>query len=340
MNRILIATDAAAPQINGVVRTLETTRRTLAGLGYEVHVIAPADFLTVAMPFYPEIRLALAGPGEVAPIIDRIAPDAIHIATEGPIGHAMRSLCLSRGLPFTTAYHTRFPEYLSARAPVPEEWSYAWLRRFHAPAVRTMVATPTLAAELGARGFRNVVRWSRGVDPILFSPDHQTELDWPRPIFLSVGRVSVEKNLQAFLALDLPGTKLVVGDGPDRAALAQQFPQAVFVGTKTGRELSALYASADVFVFPSRTDTFGNVMLEALSSGTPVAAYPVTGPRDVLTPEVGVMNEDLAVACAQALKLSRISCRREALSWSWEACTRQFAANLAPVQDLKRAAGP
>jgi glycosyltransferase involved in cell wall biosynthesis len=292
------------------------------------------------IPRYDQLKLGLPAKQALVRQWTLRRPDLVHIVTEGPLGWAARGACLKRGLPFTTAYHTRFPEYLSARAPVPEEWSYAWLRRFHAPAVRTMVATPTLAAELGERGFRNVVRWSRGVDPVLFSPDHQIELDWPRPIFLSVGRVSVEKNLQAFLALDLPGTKLVVGDGPDRAALAQQFPQAVFVGTRTGHELSALYASADVFVFPSRTDTFGNVMLEALASGTPVAAYPVTGPRDVLTSGVGAMADDLGMACAQALKLSRALCRREALSWSWEACTRQFLANLAPVRGLKKAVAP
>jgi glycosyltransferase involved in cell wall biosynthesis len=338
MKRVLIATDAAHPQINGVVRTLEATRATLERLGVEVDMATPADHASIPMPFYPEIRLALVGQADIARRIERFRPDAIHVATEGPIGHAARAHCLARGLPFTTAYHTRFPEYLAARAPVPEEWSYAWLRRFHGAARRTLVATASIETELAARGFRHLARWARGVDTALFSPDHAGDMPWPRPIFLSVGRVAVEKNLEAFLSLDLPGTKLVVGEGPDRAMLASRYPGAVFLGAKTGADLSALYAGADVFVFPSKTDTFGNVMLEALASGTPVAAYPVPGPIDILRRDVGVTDGDLLRACFAALRLDRRACRRHALGWTWEACTRRFLDHLAPIAGEPRRA--
>lgn len=331
--RVLIASDAAAPQVNGVVRTLGEVSRALRREGVAIRILGPDNFACVPLPLYPEIKLAVPTREPLARIIDDFAPDAIHVATEGPIGLATRAFCLRRGLPFTTSYHTRFPEYLAARAPVPMSWSYAWLRRFHAAAVRTMVATATIERELTARGFKRLARWSRGVDQELFHPEKGRVLPFLRPIFLSVGRVAVEKNLEAFLALDLPGTKLVVGDGPDRAALAAAYPGAVFLGVRTGEDLAALYASADVFVFPSRTDTFGNVMVEALASGTPVAAFPVPGPIDVIEdPLAGVLDEDLRAACLLALTLDRCAARRHALTFDWMASARQFRDNLAPIK--------
>jgi glycosyltransferase involved in cell wall biosynthesis len=329
--KLLIATDAWEPQVNGVVRTLKQTAHEAAGLGTAIDFVTPAMFTTVAMPGYAEIRLALAGRRAVARKVDAFAPDAIHIATEGPVGLAMRSLCIARRLPFTSSFHTRFPDYLAERLPLPARWTegaaWAFLRWFHGPAAATMAATPTLAAELEGRGFRNVKLWQRGVDATLFSPERAGGLDVPRPVFLTVGRLAVEKNLEAFLALDLPGTKLVVGDGPARAELEKKFPDAVFLGAQHGEALARTYASADVFVFPSRTDTFGLVLLEALASGLPVAGFPATAPRDVLAlardpAAVGALDEDLRAACLKALTLSREECRDFALTKSWRASTQ------------------
>jgi hypothetical protein len=276
--------------------------------------------------------LSLLPQREVARQIDAFAPDALHIATEGPLGLAARRHALRTGRPFTTAYHTQFPEYVHARCRLPLAISYRWMRGFHAPAAAMMVATPDIERRLAARGFTNLVRWSRGVDTSLFRPGPHKALDVPRPIFLYVGRVAVEKNLEAFLALDLPGTKWVVGDGPARAELQRRFPHAVFFGMKSGDALAWHYRQSDVFVFPSRTDTFGLVMLEAMACGTPVAAYPVTGPIDVVTPGVtGVLDEDLRAAALSALDLPRAGVHAHAVGSSWDQATRQFVANLHPI---------
>jgi glycosyltransferase involved in cell wall biosynthesis len=328
MIRILVATDAWHPQVNGVVQTLSELARAAASLGAELSFLSPNEFPTLPLPTYPEIRLALAHPRAIARRIVAEQADAIHIATEGPIGHMVRRHCLRTGFPFTTSFHTRFPEYLSARAPIPEGWTWAWLRRFHNSGTGVMAATPALAEELAGRGFGNVLLWSRGVDADLFRPRAEADLGLPRPVFLSVGRVAVEKNLEAFLSLDLPGSKVVVGDGPARADLARRFPDAVFLGTKRGEELATVYAAADVFVFPSETDTFGLVLLEALASGVPVAAFPVRGPRDVIgNAPVGALDPDLGAACRRAVTISRDACRSFALQMSWEASARKFLAN-------------
>ena len=338
--KILIVTDAWHPQVNGVVRTLQTTRTELEKLGHTVEVIAPDSFRTVPMPTYPEIRLAVRPGAKLRRMIDAMAPDAIHIATEGPLGFSARRYCLNRGIPFTTAYHTRFPEYIRDRAPVPLRLSYAIVRRFHGPAHAVMVATPSIEADLRARGFKNIRRWTRGVDTDLFRPRTKALFDdLPRPVFLYVGRVAVEKNIEAFLSLDLPGTKVVVGDGPQRAELQAKFPAVRFLGAKHGEDLAAHYAAADVFVFPSRTDTFGLVLLEALASGVPVAAYPVPGPLDVLDgSSVGILDEDLRAACLKALEVPAQACRDYALNFSWRASAEQFLSNLRPLTDEAQAA--
>ncbi|MDG3442318.1 glycosyltransferase family 4 protein [Nitrospirillum amazonense] len=331
--KILIVTDAWHPQVNGVVRTLTTTRDELRQLGHEVEVIAPDRFRTVPMPTYPEIRLALKPGARLRRMIDEIAPDAIHIATEGPLGLAARRYCLRRRIPFTTAYHTRFPEYVRDRFPIPLRLSYALVRRFHAPASAVMVATPSIENDLVDRGFRNIKRWSRGVDTDLFRPREKDFLPFPRPIFMYVGRVAVEKNIEAFLSLDLPGTKVVVGGGPQLDELKAKYPAAQFVGPKHGEELAKHYAAGDVFVFPSRTDTFGLVLLEALASGVPVAAYPVPGPLDVLAgSDVAVLDEDLRKAALAALEIPGDKCRRHALTFSWSASAAQFLNNLRPFR--------
>ena len=331
--RILLITDAWSPQVNGVVVTLVNTVRWLERWGHEVRVISPEGFVTLPMPTYPEIPLALMPGREVAKRLREFQPDAVHIATEGPLGGAARAYCVRNGLAFTTAYHTCFPEYVKPRFGVPLAWTYAWMRRFHAPSSSVMVATAAIRVLLEARGFRNLSDWSRGVDTELFHPRDRRPGDLPRPLFLNVGRVAVEKNLPAFLGLDLPGTKLVVGDGPQRRELEKRFPDAVFVGTKTGAELASYFRSADVFVFPSRTDTFGLVLVEAMACGTPVAAFPVRGPIDVVKdPEAGVLDEDLGAAARAALELDRGRVRRYAEQFSWEACSRQFLANLVPAR--------
>jgi glycosyltransferase involved in cell wall biosynthesis len=329
--KIAIVTDAWRPQTNGVVQTLSTTAQTLRAAGHEVLVIEPNQFRTFPCPTYPEIRLAWLPYRRLAQLLHEFAPDCIHIATEATLGMAARSWCRRNRFPFTTSYHTQFPEYVRARAPLPLALCYAHLRRFHAAAARTMVATPTLQKTLENRGFRNIVRWTRGVDVQLFKPGDKNFLDLPRPIFGYVGRVAVEKNIEAFLSLDLPGTKLVIGDGPERLALQGRFPGAVFVGYKFGAELAAHLGAIDVFTFPSRTDTFGLVLLEALACAVPVAAYPVTGPIDVIENGVtGVLDEDLRAAALAALKLEPAKCRAFALGHTWEAATKQFLGNLAP----------
>jgi glycosyltransferase involved in cell wall biosynthesis len=329
--KIAIVTDAWRPQTNGVVKTLSTTADGLRALGHDVTVIEPNQFKTFPCPTYPEIRLAWLPYGRLSQLLEDFGPDAIHIATEGTLGGAARAWCLRRSFPFTTSYHTQFPEYVRARVPIPLALSYAHLRRFHSAAARTMVATPAMQRLLESRGFRNIVRWTRGVDVNLFRPRDKSYLDLPRPIAMYVGRVAVEKNIEAFLQLDWPGTKVVVGDGPARAELEANYPAASFVGFKYGEELACHVAAADVFVFPSRTDTFGLVLLEAMACGVPVAAYPVTGPIDVVTQGVtGELNEDLRAAARAALRLDPSQCRAYALANTWDNATRQFLANLAP----------
>ena len=331
--RVLVATDAAAPQINGVVRSIEALAREAEAQGASVTLLTPDGFPSVPAPTYPGIRLALATPGAIGRRVKAVRPDHIHIATEGPIGLATRRWCQSQGLLFTTSYHTRFPDYLAARFPIPRPLTYAALRWFHNGGAGTMVATDTVAAELEQWGFRNIMRWSRGVDAELFRPRRDTTLGLPRPVFLYVGRVAVEKNIDAFLALDLPGSKVVVGDGPARGRLQSAFPHVTFLGARTGESLAATYAGADVFVFPSRTDTFGIVLLEALASGLPVAAFPVAGPRDVIgDSDVGVLDEDLGAACRRALAIPRDRPRAFALRHSWAESARQFLSNVATVK--------
>lgn len=335
--RILIVTDAWRPQINGVVRTLESVGRELTGAGHQPTFLTPERFWTLPVPTYPEIRISLASLGAVARQIDAAEPDHIHIATEGPLGLLARHYCVERGLGFTTSFHTRFPEYVAMRVPVPQEWSYGYLRWFHSAAARTLVPTPSLRDDLLARGFARLALWSRGVDAERFRPGRKTRFtDLPGPHLLYVGRVAAEKNVEAFLGLETVGTKIVVGDGPDCARLMREHPEAVFLGYRHGEELGELYRSADVLVFPSRTDTFGNVITEALASGTPVAAYPVTGPRDVLTdPLAGAVHESLDVAVARALTLRREDARAHAERFTWTASAAQFLAGLEPLRRVQ-----
>jgi glycosyltransferase involved in cell wall biosynthesis len=329
--RILIVTDAWAPQINGVVRTLMRTRQELEQLGHELRVISPDLFASLPCPTYPEIRLAVMPGRRLPQMIDAFQPCAIHIATEGPLGQAARRYCLRRRLPFTTAYHTRFPEYIRARTKIPVSVTYRAMRRFHRPSSGVMVATGTMERELAARGFRNIRRWTRGVDTDLFRPRERRIGDLPRPVHLYVGRIAVEKNVEAFLRLDLPGSKLVVGDGPLLPELRRRYPAARFAGAKQGEALAACYAGADLFVFPSRTDTFGLVLLEALASGLPIAAYPVPGPLDIVDGTgVGILDEDLAAAARRALAIPPERCRALALQYSWRRSAEQFLRNLQP----------
>ena len=339
--RLLIASDAWHPQVNGVVRSLEQMMRRAPAHGFSASILSPAEFPSMPLPGYPEIRLACPVPGRLASRWDTAAPTHVHIATEGPVGFAVRRRCLAQRLPFTTSYHTRFPEYLAARAPVPEAWSYAYLRRFHGAANGTMVSTRSLQSELEARGFGRIMQWTRGVDTDLFAPAAPGAAlpadlaGLPRPFFLFVGRLAIEKNVAAFLALDLPGTKVVIGDGPDRARLESLAPQARFLGTRTGADLAALYAACDVFVFPSLTDTFGIVLLEALACGLPVAAFPVPGPLDVIgTSGVGVLDHDLRAAALRALTIPRASCRDDALRRGWDESARQFYGNILAARRL------
>src|SRR5580692_9901834 len=323
--RVLVATDAWRPQVNGVVRTLNSLARAAAKLGVTIEFLSPDGFPSFPVPTYPGLRLALPSRRRIAARIAAARPDAIHIATEGPIGFAVRAYCRRRGRPFTTSYTTRFPEYISARSPIPESLVYSVLRWFHSGATVTMVATPSLMSELSQRGFQHLGMWTRGVDVDLFRPDRAIDLGFERPIFMTVGRVAVEKNLEAFLSLDLPGTKVIVGSGPQETKLKREFPDAKFLGALENGTLAAHLAAADVFVFPSRTDTFGIVQLEALASGVPIAAFPVTGPKDVVGDRpVGVLHENLGRACMDALKISRDACRKFALGYSWENSARQF----------------
>lgn len=331
--KLALVSDAWSPQINGVVRTLEAVCDALRRAGDGVEVIHPGLFRTLPCPTYPEIRLALNVWPSVGRQLAAMSPDAIHIATEGPLGLAARRYCRRAGLPFTTSFHTRFPEYIEQRFFLPARHGYRFLRWFHNAAQRMLVATPSLRRELEACGFTRAAPWTRGVDTQLFHPQRRREPDLPRPVHLYVGRVAVEKNLEAFLSLDLEGSKLIVGDGPQRAPLQARYPEAMFVGAKHGEELACYYASADVFVFPSLTDTFGLVMLEALASGTPVAAFPVTGPVDVLSdPRAAAMDACLKTAIARALNLRRSDCRAFGEHHSWQVCATMLRDALAPVK--------
>ncbi|WP_259780071.1 glycosyltransferase family 4 protein [Aestuariispira ectoiniformans] len=331
--RILIVSDAWRPQTNGVVRTLETTIDQITKRGHEVHMITPNDFKTLPCPTYPEIRLSLKPAAKIAKILEQVQPEYIHISTEGPLGLAARNICVKKKLGFTTSYHTCFPEYVTARFPVPLSWGYRFMRWFHGPSGGLMVATNSIETNLKAKGFENICRWSRGVDLDLFRPDLEPAIkDLPKPVFTYIGRVAVEKNLKDFLDLDLPGSKLVVGDGPALEELRRAYPSAHFTGAKYGEDLAQHYASGDVFVFPSRTDTFGLVLLEAMASGMPVAAYPVPGPLDVIGHNgPGCLGENLREAALNAMRIDREKAIAHAQQYTWAKCTDQFLENLVAV---------
>ena len=333
--RIAIVTDAWSPQVNGVVRTLQSVRTELERQGHEVLVISPEGFYSMPCPTYPEIRLAFARTAAVGKMLGDFDPHAIHLATEGPVCLAARRWCLGRNFPFTTAYHTQFPDYVSARIGIDPEWIWRYISWFHWPAQAVLASTPSIATTLREHGLTKIKHWGRGVDLAIFgahvAPDPAIRaLDGP--IQLYVGRVAIEKNIEAFLESGVPGTKVIVGDGPARATLQTRYPDAHFLGPKFGADLAAAYAAADVFVFPSKTDTFGLVMIEALASGVPVAAFPVTGPVDVLKPGIGVMDDDLDTAIAAALKLDREACAAYGQTFTWEASARQFLEALAPIR--------
>jgi glycosyltransferase involved in cell wall biosynthesis len=327
--KILIISDAWEPQVNGVVRTLKMTRRELELMGHQTGIISPQGFRSIPCPTYPEIRLALTTRGELERRIDDFAPDCLHIATEGPLGWMARRIARRRKWPFTTAYHSRFPEYVEARFGLPVAWTYALLRRFHNAACHTLAPTPAIVADLKARGFHGARLWSRGVDLTLFQASGERDAAPVRPLFLYVGRIAVEKQVDAFLRLDLPGEKWVAGEGPARQRLQEKYPDARWLGVLSGEDLARLYRTADVMVFPSVTDTFGLVMVEAMACGTPVAAFPVPGPIDVIADSGGgVMHRDLREACLRALALPRAQVRQRAEQFSWTAASEQMLAAL------------
>jgi len=329
--KIMIVTDAWEPQVNGVVRTLKSTRAELESMGHEVDFLTPNEFTTVPCPTYPDISLSVFAGGKVAARLRAFDADALHLSTEGPLGIAARRYALRHGLPFTTAYHTRFPEYVHARLRIPLSWTYAFLRWFHGPSKAILAPTEVVKRDLEAVGFDNVRLWSRGVDHTIFRPRPAHRLDSTQPIFLHVGRVAVEKNIEAFLALDLPGSKWVAGVGPALAGIKRRHPKVNYLGVLDQEDLAEVYASADVFVFPSKTDTFGLVLLEALACGLPVAAYPVTGPLDVIgDSKAGALDLDLRTACLEAVKLKREDAAEHARNFSWRTATEQFLSYLHP----------
>jgi len=330
--RIVIATDAWYPQTNGVVKTLTMTGDELRAQGHEVLYLTPEPFKTIPLPTYNEIRLSLFPGRKIRRMLDEFVPEAIHIATEGPIGLAVRAYCQRNKLPFTTSYHTQFPEYVRLRFPVPLSISYRLLRWFHAASVRTMVPTESQRKRLEKWKFSNIKIWSRGVDTELFKPCESKSGSREHPVMLYVGRVAVEKNLDSFLSLELAGSKVIIGDGPDMLKLRKRYPDVHFAGYKFGQELANAIADANVFVFPSKTDTFGLVMLEAMACGVPVAAYPVTGPVDVVVNgETGALDVELDKAVLAALELDSNKAREYALQHSWRECTQHFLKHLAPI---------
>ena len=333
MMKIMIVTDAWEPQVNGVVRTLKQTMHELKKMGYVIEMITPLEFKTIPCPTYPDISLSLFPGRKVRQKMESFSPDAIHIATEGPLGIAARAYAIKNRLPFTTAYHTRFPEYVKARTSIPLAVTYKFLRWFHDPSLAVMAPTDVVVKDLESYGFTNVVLWTRGVDLEVFKMQESKELDTSHPIFLYVGRVAVEKNIEAFLELKLPGSKWVVGDGPALEGLKAKYPEVNYLGVLQQEKLAKVYAAADVFVFPSKTDTFGLVLLEAMACGLPVAAYPVTGPIDVIgDSKAGAMNNDLREACLEALTIPREVARAHAEKFSWQAASEQFANHLRPVE--------
>lgn len=340
MGHVVIVTDAWHPQVNGVVRTIGKVMDGMRKRGHHVTIISPQGYRSLPCPTYPEIRLALTTRRSLAKRLSETQPSFIHIATEGPLGILTRRICLAKGWPFTTSFHTKFPEYLRERLPVPLSLSYGFLRRFHNKAAICLVPTQSVCSELKARGFTTTRVWTRGVDRTQFYPRPEVDLGLPKPVFICVGRVAPEKNLEAFLSLDLPGTKLIVGDGPDLEKMKLRFPDAVFLGQKTGDALAQVYAGADVFVFPSRTDTFGLVLIEAIASGLPVGAFPVPGPLDIVGPTgAGVLSEDLREAALGALALGRVNPDECLSSFTWEACVDMFEDALAPVANEPSGAG-
>lgn len=339
--RITIVTDAWEPQVNGVVRTLQSTRASLERMGHLVRVISPDRFRSLPCPTYPEIRLALARPQAIGRIIEAECVDALHIATEGPLGLAARRWCLRQDHAFTTAYHTQFPDYVEARSHIPAQWTWRLMRWFHGPSSAVLASTETIRRSLKAHGISHVRHWGRGVDVGYFHPGYPVPPEFaglPRPIQLYVGRVSVEKNIEAFLRTQHPGTRVIVGDGPARDDLRRRFPDAWFLGALEGARLAAAYAAADVLVFPSRTDTFGLVMIEALACGTPVAAFPVAGPIDIVNSDVGCLDDDLERAISGALSRNRTRCADFGSAFTWEASANQFLEGLVPLRGLRRAA--
>lgn len=324
--KIVIVTDAWEPQVNGVVRTLRQTYTHLLEMGHDVVLLTPEGHRTIPCPSYPSIPLSIFPGRKIARDLTQINADAVHIATEGPLGIAARRWCIKNHVQFTTSYHTQFPEYVRLRLPIPIRWTYTLFRRFHNKAVHTLVPTESQKQRLQSHGFNNVHVWGRGVDTSIFQPNNPQQLDLPRPISLNMGRVAIEKNIEAFLSLDLPGSKIVVGDGPDLDMLRKKYPKVLFTGAKFGEELASWVAAADVFVFPSKTDTFGLVLLEALACGVPVAAYPVTGPKDVIEHgRVGYLDDDLKTAVINALPLNKSNCIEFATQRSWQACTQVFS---------------
>ncbi|MEL0276126.1 MAG: glycosyltransferase family 1 protein [Deltaproteobacteria bacterium] len=334
--RFALVTDAWHPQVNGVVRSLSTMVKIGRAKNHDVLVIQPQDYPTFPLPNYPEIRLATT-PWKMMKPLREFSPDAVHIATEGTLGIFARIWLNHLKIPFTTSYHTRFPEYVQERLPIPLSWGYRFLKWFHGAAERVMVPTPTMGQLLNHHGVhQKTVIWNRGVNHDLFRPRSQEDSYGPRPYWLCAGRVAVEKNIEAFLKLDLPGTKIIAGDGPARASMQTKYPDAFWLGYKFGEELAKIYADSDVFVFPSKTDTFGNVLLESIASGTPVAAFPVPGPQDVLKPGVdGVLSENLKDACLSALRLDRNVVHRSSKDWDWDTCFQTFLSHLAPIDSGK-----
>ena len=332
--RIALVTDAWKPQVNGVVKALTHLVDEVEKMGHGMAVVHPGLYHTIPLPTYQDIRLAVGGLGQLRKQLAQFAPDAIHIATEGPLGILARRYCRSRQLPFTTSFHTRFPEYIHARiTAIPVRWGYAAIRWFHGGARRTLVTTESLRSELQGYGLRNLVLWPRGVDTTVFTPEARTDLGLPGPLFLFVGRVAVEKNLEAFLRLGLPGTKIVVGDGPLLPRLRRLYPQVHFTGMLPPAEVARYMASSDCFVFPSLTDTLGLVIMEALACGLPVAAFPVQGPRNlVLHGQTGILDHDLQRAALQALGLQKNACREQALHWSWKHCAHVFLEQIEPLR--------